>query len=223
VDEIKLNINPSGKIHIEGFPDAIAVVSPTDMLPENAQLRQLALHRHDLIDARHILQLIDEAENISSKLFLWESAVVKVTKCFKGANSRKPLDRKKFLSGKPGALDTLRYFESMRDKTIVHDDNGYNHCDIGLVINGDGKSYSIEKIVTPSFVAIAMGQENSANLSLLIQDSLAWIQGEYDQLAKVITDHYEKMGREALLKYPPMCSDLKVSPEDMHRNRGTSK
>ncbi len=218
MDKIQFNLDSSGIFHIEGFSNSVAVLSPTDNIRQNTELRHLALHHHDLTDAKQILQLINETENISIKLFLFESAVVKVIKCFQHSESRSPL-KKKFLAKKQGASNVLKYFESMRNKTIVHDENGYNHCDIGLVINDGTKPYSIEKIVTPSFTAIALNQENYANLNQIIEDSLEWIKENYDKLASVITDHYEKLGRETLLKYPPMRSDLKISAEDMHLPR----
>lgn len=219
MDPIKFSHREPNQLHIDDFPDAIAVVQPNQPISECAELARLALYSHDLTSADRVLDALNSLADFSIRSDLWEFAIVKVTKCFKKSNSRKPLSAETIFGDNALALVCLKYFLSMRDKFIVHDDNTYMQCDVGLIIGAEGKSYSIEKVITPTFQAITLSQENYQNLKLLIAHAKIWIETEYDRLANLITEHYERVGRESLLKFPPMTTTPKMSAEDVHLNR----
>jgi hypothetical protein len=219
MDPIEIRQKEDGKLHIEGFPDAEAVVTPNDNYIGIEKMKSLALHGQDLTVALETLEAINRVTESAIQVFLWEYAVVKVTKCFKKSNARESLQHELIHGGDPMALGVVKYFLSMRDKFIVHDDNGFSDCDFGLIIASPKKSYAIEKVVTPSFSAVTLDKDNYSNLHLVITKTLEWVRKEYDQLAKDVTEHYEAFGRDRLKAFPPMALRFNMSADDIHKNR----
>lgn len=206
-------------MHIDKFPDAVAVVRPNDGCNELQKLKHLALHYSDLMNAKYALESINDILDERTRVNIWEYAVVKVTKCFKKSNSRFSLDKKTVFGSNPTALQVVQYFIAMRDKFIVHDDNSYHDCEVGLIIAKEGKLYNIEEVVTPILYAVTLNPENFGNLANIINESLFWITQEYDKSCTDITKRYEMMSRSDLLAYPTIKHDIKMSAEDISNNR----
>lgn len=219
MQNVNFSLKDQSAFHIEDFPDAVAVVGPTDGYAENSKLRDLSLHRFDLSLAMDILKSLTNIEAQEIRLYLWESAVIKFTKCFGSSKSRKKMNPEEIFGTIPEAMIAYNYFKSLRDKHIAHDDNGYSHSDIGLIIAGEGKSYNIELVITPSFLAVTLSQDNFNNLNQLILAAMKFIEQEYEKTAQKITSHYEALGREVLLKFPSLKTTIKGAAEDVHLNQ----
>ena len=102
--------------HIEGFPEAVKVLSISG--PKVRRLADLALHKSDLDFALECLTSINEVAEKPSVLrqALWRSAIVHFVKCFGESESRFNLNPKKVYKGDTGAFEPYWYFNSLRNK-----------------------------------------------------------------------------------------------------------
>ncbi len=207
-------------LQIHGLPDAAALVQPTDKFEPSIRLKHIALHQRDLYEVGRILQYIKDSQDDFISMNLWELAVVKAMKCFKRSSSRSNLSFNKIFPGDTLSNNVCDYFMSLRDKFIVHDDNGYQDCNLGLVISRPGKDHKIERVVTGAIYSDTLSQDNFNNLFKLVNDSLEWLNVEYDSLCKEITAYYESLDRDDLMGLPVLKFNLKIGSDDVHENRG---
>ena len=184
---------------IEGFPDAIKVLKITG--PKSRRLADLALHKADLDFALECLIAINQAPEEPYILHqaLWRSAIVHYIKCFGRSESRFSLNPKTVYKGDVGAFEPFKYFESLRNKHLVHDENSYAQCLPGAVLNKKGMDHKIAKIVCLSMLGDTLGQENYSNLHLLITRAREWVVAQFDQLCEVLTSELEAKPYEELL------------------------
>ena len=186
-------------LHIEGFPDAVKVVSIDGH--EAKRLSDLSLHKADLEFADSCLDAINkvpEEPNIAREA-LWRSAIVHFLKCF-GNSARFQLAPKKLYKKEPPeALTAFNYFKSLRNKHVVHDENSYAQSVPGAILNNGEKSYKIEKIVCFTAIGATLEQGNYGNLKLLVQKARAWVVTEFDALCERLTSNLEKLPYDELL------------------------
>lgn len=178
--------------HIEGFPDAVKVVHIDS--PDTARLSDLALHKTDLEFADQCLEAINAVpeEPYVLRESLWRSAIIHFLKCFGKSNARSRLKTDDVFQGEPPeAIEAFKYFLSLRDKHLVHDDNSYAQSIPGAVLNDGGKDYKIEKIVCFSASSVTLEQANYSNLKLLIGKALLWVTQEFDHLCEKLTETLE--------------------------------
>jgi hypothetical protein len=186
-------------LHIEGFDDAVKVVEIGGQKAK--RLADLSLHKTDLEFAETCLDAINQVpeEPIIFQEALWRSAVVHFLKCF-GKSTRFKLDPKKlYKKDPPTALIAFNYFNSLRNKHLVHDENSYAQGIPGAILNDGGKSYKIEKIVCITVFGATLTQENYTNLKLLTQKARAWVTSEFDSLCEKIAAELEMESYESLL------------------------
>lgn len=179
------------RFHIEGFPDAIKVLRITG--PKSQRLANLALHKADLHFALECLTAINHAaeEPYVLRQALWRSAIVHFIKCFGQSKSRFSLDPKKVYKGDTEAFEPFEYFESLRNKHLVHDENSYAQCLPGAVLNKKGMDHKIAKIVCLSVIGDTLNQENYSNLHLLVTRAREWVVAQFDELCAILTSELE--------------------------------
>ena len=186
-------------LHIEGFPDAVKVVAITG--PDAKRVADLSLHKVDLDFADACLDAINQVpENpLVAREALWRSAIVHFMKCF-GPSARFQLSAAKIYKGEtPGAKKAFEYFEYLRNKHFVHDENSDAQSIPGAVLNNGAKSYKIEKIVCFAAFGATLEQGNYGNLKLLIEKARAWVVTEFDSLCERLTGALEQESYEDLL------------------------
>ncbi len=174
-------------LHIEGFPDAVKVVTING--PEAKRVADLSLHKEDLEFADACLDAINQMpENpVVAREALWRSAIVHFMKCF-GSSARFQLSSAKIYKGEPPeALMAFEYFKDLRNKHFVHDENSYAQSIPGAVLNNGTRSHKIEKIVCFAAFGATLEQGNYGNLKLLIGKARAWVVTEFDSLCERIT------------------------------------
>lgn len=207
--------------HIEGFPDAVKVIKLDGKLA--GQLASYSLHHFDLRRSLSILESINEIdpEQYVIREALWHQAIVTYVKCFRRSEARHQLNENKIYKGEPSeALEVFRYFVSMRNKNIVHDENSYTQCLPGAVLNKRDHQYKIAKIVCLNVVGSVSGQGNYSNLHLLVAKALKWVEAEYDSLCARLTreleaDDYENLLQKEGITYSKPCI------EDASKRRAT--
>ncbi len=186
-------------LHIEGFPDAVKVITING--PEAKRVADLTLHKEDLEFADSCLDAINQIPEtpVVAREALWRSAIVHFMKCF-GLSARFQLSAAKIYKGEPPeALMAFEYFKDLRNKHFVHDENSYAQSIPGAVINNGTKSYKIEKIVCFAAFGATLELGNYGNLKLLIEKARAWVVAEFDTLCKRLTADLEKESYEDLL------------------------
>ncbi|MCI4680569.1 hypothetical protein K9U39_02350 [Rhodoblastus acidophilus] len=121
---------------------------------------------------------------------LWETAIVRFIKCFGQSEARFRLDPKASYDS-DAALNSYKFFASLRNKNIIHDENSYTQCMPGAVLNKDGMSHKIAKIICLDVSGTTLEQDNYNNLHLLATDAQKWVSGQFDKLCDIITSELE--------------------------------
>jgi hypothetical protein len=205
MENIKLS-KAGEHIHIEGFPDAVAVVA---LVGHKARrLADLALHQADLEFANECLDCINHVpeEPHSIREGLWRAAIIHYMKCF-GDGARFQLAAESIYKKSPQALENYRYFKALRNKHFVHDENSYAQANPGAILNDGTKSYKVEKIVCSVVLAETLEQDAYANLKLLISHALAWVVAEFDALCVQLTNELDAKSYEELASMPTLTTE----------------
>lgn len=198
MEHFEITKTPKG-FHIEGFPDAVKVLRLDG--PKSQRLADLALHKADLDFALECLEQINKVpeQPYVIRQALWRSAVVHYMKCFGGNESRFSLVAQKVYRGDEGAMEPYKYFDSLRNKHLVHDENSYAQCLPGAVLNKKEMNHKIAKIVCLSIIGDTLAQENYSNLHLLITRAQQWVVAQFDQLCDILTKELEPEQYETLM------------------------
>jgi hypothetical protein len=147
------------QLHIEGYPDAVAIKRIDD--PIAKQLQAMHLHFSDLQFSRTALAEILTLDRLASTLLveaLWVSAIARYFKCFGGSKARSQLSAKKTLMGHDGADQVFEYFRDLRDKHIIHDDNPYSQAFAGIALNARDAEFKVADIVALALNAFTVDE-----------------------------------------------------------------
>lgn len=206
-------------LQINGFPDGVKVIALEGGRAK--RLADLALHKSDLQFANHCLEAINstpENPNILREA-LWRSAIVHFFKCFGDSGCRFQISADTVLKGEGStAMLVFKYFKSLRNKHLVHDENSYSQSLPGAILNNGSKDYKIEKIVCFATNAVTLMPENYSNLKLLIDKGLMWVEKEFDVLCDSLTTELESLGYDDLMARAPMRFQV-PEEDDLHRRR----
>ncbi|MHB1545717.1 MAG: hypothetical protein ACYCSB_00840 [bacterium] len=212
MENIKITQIKDG-IHIEGYPNAVKFISIQDGKAQRAKmvkrLSDLWSHKIDLDLAAASLEainLLPEDKQIVRQS-LWRSSIIHFTKCFGKSKGRFNLSAEKIWKDEEERdliLKIYKYFSNLRNKHIVHDENSYAQCKTGAVLNKGDKDYKIEKIITVSFIAETLSQDNYNSLFNLIITAKDWIAKEYNEICEKLTKELEQESYETLFSYNSM-------------------
>ncbi|MGD0828607.1 MAG: hypothetical protein ABSA09_11055 [Desulfobaccales bacterium] len=122
-------------MHIEGYPDAIAIKLIQD--PMDRELQPMALHHVDLSFCHEALIRINTLDKSKDQLniqSLWISSITIFFKCFPSNKARKQLSAQKILKNQIGAVDVFSYFKNLRNKHIIHDENPYSQSFVAVAL-----------------------------------------------------------------------------------------
>jgi hypothetical protein len=189
---------------IPQLPDAVKFVSLKGKLAR--QIAHYALHKYDL---EFVLETLREINSASSEVVtraLWHIAIITFIKCFVGGSARIRLDEKRIFKGT--AMQVFRYFDALRNKHVVHDENSYTQCIPCAALNDGGKSFKIEKIIAVASEGVTLEQANFANLELAAAQALHWVIAKFDELCVAQTAELEKETMEHLRSLPDVTFSL---------------
>lgn len=217
MEHFEISKTPKG-FHIEGFPDAVKVIRIDG--PKARRLADLALHKSDLDFALECLKNINGVPDQPYVLrqALRRSAIVHFLKCFGASNSRFSLDSKKVYKGDAGAMYPFRYFDNLRNKHLVHDENSYAQCLPGAVLNKKEADHKIAQIVCSSFICDTLSEADYSNLHLLISRAREWVVGQFDTLCSVITADLESEPYEVLIERQAVTYTV-PGPDEVSKQR----
>jgi hypothetical protein len=193
------------KFHIEGFPDAVKLISPSPLvnhLPQ--QLADMILHHTDLRFVRECLKTLSSPQATSPLIAeaLWRCAVVHYCKCF-GENgpARARLPYSKFLP--PGLpRDVHKYLMDLRNKHLIHDVNAWRQATTMAVLAPEGKNSKIEEVLCLNIAGRTREASNITNLGLLIDHAIPWVEERVDELANQVKVALESHPYNVLLAQP---------------------
>jgi hypothetical protein len=218
--EFKLRFD-GNKIFIEGLPeDVVDIIDISNVLPaQKLHLTSLAGHRIDLSFTKTCLNLINEVAEKQAQVALWRMAVIYYCKCFsqpaKGAG-RKPLNPSKILKNDEVGQGIHSEFIALRNRHLIHDENNWLQITVGATLYGPDKDKKVEGLSCTTFEGESLGRENFANLFLLVERALSWLNPEYEKLCSHIVRELEKLPRETLINQPRITYQAPLPGEIYH-------
>jgi hypothetical protein len=190
------------------YPDAIALKSVAKAGQHAvSELQDLFLHEVDLSVAEEALRSLAAVDAVSERLLfeaLWTAALVRCLKCFADNGARGRLKSKKVFDGQPKQVrESLTFLENLRNKHVVHDENPFAFCDVGVVVNAKSASESVAD--TFCFTAfVPAGWDNVRDLKIIVELTLAWVRMRIQQLQAEVLAMHRKMTRDELFSLPNM-------------------
>jgi hypothetical protein len=167
-----LTITKQGdKLHIEGYPDAVAMKRIDD--PIAKQLQAMVLHHFDLNFCRGALAEIAGLDRSTQRLLaeaLWVSCIARYFKCFGDNKARTQLSERKILKDHTGADRVFAYFRDLRDKHIIHDENPYSQAFTGVALNPRDAKFKVADIVSLAMNAFTVDDSSPQLLSTYRSD-----------------------------------------------------
>jgi hypothetical protein len=186
------------EFHIDGFPDAVKVISISGEKAREAA--DLTSHRSDLNFAAECAEKVRQLpdEHALVRQALWRCAVFHYFKCF-ATGARSPLSKDAIYDNDSMGLEVFEYFLHLRNKHLAHDVNAYAQCLPGAVLNSRDAPAKIAKIVFLNLVADTLNAGNLSNLGLLIDKAIAWVRERFDLLCNDLTQELEAIPYDTLL------------------------
>jgi hypothetical protein len=192
-----------GALHIEGYPDAVALKRIDD--PVARQLQATVLHYSDLRFCREALVALVALERKSQPLVaeaLWVASIARYFKCF-GANvSRTQLAARKVFKGEAGAADVFEYFQHLRDKHVIHDENAYSQSFTAVALNPKNAPFKIADVISMVMTASTVDDQHVESFSRLVCFTCDWVERKRDELHKLLGSRYEMESYQALMRMP---------------------
>lgn len=193
----------NNNIHTNDYPDALAVKQIDT--PVTRQLQAITLHQFDLTFCSQALAEIAGLNQIKDKVIiegLWISAITRYFKCFTSSESRSQLSAGKVLKTHTNANLVFEYFNDLRNKHIIHDENPFTQAFTGVVINDLAAQHKVADIISLAFNAFTVDDTHLAQLTQLVEITLKWVNEKRDELHNIIGREYEQWSHHELLVLP---------------------
>lgn len=177
------------------------------------------LHIRDLDEAFAFLQFIsiDKPDMMNKALFI--AGLNGAMKIFKTSKARMKILKDEFVKQFPALSDELKYFESLRDKHYMHDENGMIETTAFLLLNPEGSPEKFGGL--PSVVW------NSAHLNYYVESQrlqrflysvLDYVKKQIDIIGDQIAKRYAETEWDVLEKFGPPPIKL-ASTQDVNKDR----
>lgn len=193
----------NGQLHIENYPDAVALKSIDTSIAR--QLQAVTLHEVDLIFCRDALAEITKLKRSENQIVfeaLWIAAIARFFKCFSLSKSRSQLSEVKIFKDDAELKAVFAYFQNLRDKHVIHDENAYTQSFTGVAVNSADSPHKVADIISISLNAITVDEVRVARLTLLVDKTLKWVSAKRLELHNYLGKEYEGWSHERLLALP---------------------
>jgi hypothetical protein len=195
---------PRDTLHIE-HPNVVALKRIDE--PIARQLQALALHHYDLgfsHDALGEIAKLDRSQRRERFLAeaLWISSMARYFKCFGGNQSRISLSATKVLKGHEDAKHVFRYFQALRDKHIIHDENPFSQAFAGVALGHRDAKPKVEGVLSMAFNKLTMDDEELRKFSDLLRLTIAWVDARRHELSDTLAQKYEQWTYDDLMALP---------------------
>ena len=219
----KTVVDPELGVIVKGNfnPAAVPINIPMED-PDRQKYIDYFLYKMDIDEAFTFLQCIsaDKALQINKALFI--AGLNSAMKIFKKSNVRtgyKKIDKSDFLQRYPDSTEDVVYFESLRDKHYIHDENGMIQPTAFLLLNPENSSEQFGGFpsVVYNFVELNYYAE-SQRLQRLLCNLGNYIVQQIDILGEQIAQRYENVDRKIIESYGRAKIKL-ASTQDVDKNR----
>lgn len=173
--------------------------------PLARRMIDLQLHKVDLNFVAECLRLLthQHVTPTPESEAIWTAAMVRFFKCFgsTGGGGRSQLSAQRVFKAEPAAaMVSFNRLETLRNKTVVHDENSFMQGKLGVPIAfpPTGKP-RMGPLVFISFVATTLDDESVSNLTLLTQCALKWIEVEYAEKERLLVEQLRQEKAETLM------------------------
>ena len=186
--------------------------------PAACQLRAMALHEVDVSfceSALVALQDIDYNDESTLAVALWTSAITKFFKCFTTNKSRVKLSQSKIFL-QPELLAVFNYFLALRNKHIVHDENGFSNSHVVAAIRSSERDLQ-SIFVTPVHV-VTISEPEIGRLLNLARLTLRWIEAQKRDLQTILAAEFATLKTAEILTLPDWIISAPESDE-IHKPR----
>jgi hypothetical protein len=117
--------------------------------------------------------LTGQADDLSRAL--WIAVLTKFYSCFGRNASRTSLDPKRIYAANPDAMKAFWYYQNMRNKHIVHDENNYLYATTGIVL---GPASDVQDILSIQFQFMTDNIESGQNMYNLVDTAKEYVAQE---------------------------------------------
>ena len=195
--EMKIN-----KIVFPGFPDAEKFISISD--PKLKRLSDLALHMEDLCFSSSCLKECQAQSSDFLKQALWRCAIIHFVKCYGDHESRFSILPDKVFKDIPNATSAFSFFKSIRNCHFIHDVNSFSMSVPGAILNKQGITPKIAKVMCITKMAESLCPENISNLKSLIATTQKWVENQFNEISQIVQVDLEKLDYANLSSMPEM-------------------
>lgn len=193
------------QLQIMEYPTADLVKA----LPEThitQQIKSLALHRVDLINAKNSLELIGSKNNEVMNNALAQSAIISYYKCFSSSKGRQRLKENKiFVNCHPDYNKVFLYYLDLRNKFIAHDESRLAQALVGVVLDSKKELPYIDIVYSTMVADKFTHKEDIEHLSWFYRittHSLDWVQNKIDELVNSLVLEYKEKPLSEFLDFP---------------------
>ncbi|MCA2256011.1 hypothetical protein JF710_22785 [Mycobacterium intracellulare] len=202
-------------------PELLKVVAIPDALSK--AVAHMGLHELDLHKAAKYLDELDKRGYMNGDTVaeaLWYSALVALFKCFGNSNARIRLDPTVIYTD-DHQLQQFKYWKSMRNKYLVHDDNDGMQSHVFALLRRPDYRPSIAKVEVLTLDGVTIYKDNAAVVRELVNTAREWVQAESIRLSSLMSAALNNMTFEELDALPPVRISH-TNHETVHRTRTSS-
>lgn len=172
--------------------------------PKAVRLAHLHKHIHDLGFAKHSISLIKNVvpdSSIEDHIF-WRFAVIFYIKCFTTGSKRNKIDERKVYKGNISAISKFNFFYSLRNKTLIHDENPFSTSTPSALLNKEGVSPKVHGCLVVGLESDFLLKTNVDILKSLIDIAIQWAEEKSSAIRESIIEDLEKMPYHDLFNMP---------------------
>src|SRR5208282_1955712 len=119
------------------------------------------------------------------------SAIAIFFKCFAPNKARKQLSSQKILKDQIGAMDVFSYFQNIRNKHIIHDENPYSQSLVAVALMKPEAPYKVADILYLGFNAFLGDNDHYSSFLRLVTFTLNWVTIKLNELHNLLGKKYE--------------------------------
>lgn len=187
------------------FPEAVRCGEIPETNHLVYQLKSLQLCNMDLHSIIDSLNMIKAIQNEGIKEALFEYALVKFLKNFKSSSSRIKLNSNKILKDSLKedeyieAKKCFEYYDTLRDKHVVHDESRYSESKVLAIINNQSSKIVVPKVLVLGFDSVLTDDAHVQPLKSLACISLKWVEKKIDELCNELQEEYNNKTYDELM------------------------
>ena len=167
--------------------------------PKARTLEEFSLHGHDLTASLQLLEALNnKALSSEVRKGLWYHAITIFYKCFKHSDARRRLWPQVVFAKRPDLMPAYNFFLNLRDRHIVHDDNPYIKAYVGVYVQKENDTYTIEDVVSSVAIFDILDENRWRIFCELASYAIQWVEKEKTRLKNLLKTECEKKSPKEL-------------------------